>query len=432
MKQYHQLVRHKGNHNLFKGIEMSVAALVNGIPLHIHAEGVRGTGKTTVMRSIKEMLPPILRVKGCIYNCHPEHPHCPEHRHLSSGKLLSIGTEFVPCPFLEISHAAKIGTVVGGIDLAKLTSPEQAIAAVLPGTIPKAHRGVIFIDEINRLADASPELADVLLDVMGTKPGHIQIEETGLPIVELPVSVSIWAASNPDEEPGPLTIIRKQLADRFDFSIDMERPKEYAAVVSILEKPAMKAEEKEKNKVGDLSIIGMEDQLRNRIAQIYVDFNLESLRSIETMELSARLSCLLAGRKMADRTDLMNIVPLVLNRRTDKENINQILKYLEWGSYTSCSDSQAQRMIPSAECEKIAWWKKILERLYNKINVLNKCKVSIESLSSDSKQDQMTAGNLKITDPAKTDFIAPPRKALSMKELPVEEFIKQEDNNANG
>ena len=206
MKHYNQLIRHSGNNDLFRAVEMSIVALSNGIPLHIHAEGLRGTGKTTIMRSIKELLPPILRIKNCIYNCNPDLPHCPEHHHLSPQEITSIGTEVVPCPFLEISHAAKIGTVVGSIDLSKLTSV-QAIAAILPGTIPQAYRGIIFIDEINRLADASPELADVLLDVMGTKPGHIQIEEVGLPIVELPVSVTIWAASNPDEEPGPPCVI---------------------------------------------------------------------------------------------------------------------------------------------------------------------------------------------------------------------------------
>ena len=92
------------------------------------------------------------------------------------------------------------------------------------GTIPKAHRGIIFVDEINRIADTSPEIVDLLLDVMGTKPGRIQIEEAGFPVLEMPVQVSIWAASNPDEEPGPLEDVRRQLSDRFDFAVRVERP----------------------------------------------------------------------------------------------------------------------------------------------------------------------------------------------------------------
>jgi magnesium chelatase subunit I len=105
---------------------------------------------------------------------------------------------------------------------------------VLPGTLPRAHRGIVFVDEINRLADTSPALVDVLLDAMGTKPGRVQIEETGLQSVELPLSVSVWAASNPDEEPGPLQEIRRQLSDRFDFVVRIERPDRADTVRAII------------------------------------------------------------------------------------------------------------------------------------------------------------------------------------------------------
>ena len=93
----------------------------------------------------------------------------------------------------------------------------------------------IFIDEINRLADMSPEITDVLLDVMGGKPGHIQIEEAGLEAVDLPVNVSVWAASNPDEDPGSLEEIRRQLSDRFDVLCFMGRPDTEQTIVDILQ-----------------------------------------------------------------------------------------------------------------------------------------------------------------------------------------------------
>ena len=99
--------------------------------------------------------------------------------------------------------------------MAKITDPTNPTAAILPGVVPQAHRGIIFVDEINRLADTSPEITDVLLDVMGTKPGRIQIEEAGIPLVQIPVQVSVWAASNPDEEPGPLEEIRSAVIRPF-------------------------------------------------------------------------------------------------------------------------------------------------------------------------------------------------------------------------
>ncbi|MDN5376498.1 MAG: magnesium chelatase subunit, partial [Thermacetogenium sp.] len=153
---------------------------------------------------------------------------------MTPEEIAALGTEQIPVPFLEISHSAKIGTVAGTIDLGKLTNPSRPEAALLPGIIPQAHRGIVFVDEINRLADTSPEITDVLLDAMGTKPGRVQIEETGLPVVEVPVAVSVWAASNPDEEPGPLAEIRRQLSDRFDLVIPMGRPTTPEEVVDIL------------------------------------------------------------------------------------------------------------------------------------------------------------------------------------------------------
>ncbi len=446
MKPYDQLIRHAGNKDLFKAIEMSIAGLFNNVPLHIHAEGVRGTGKTTIMRSVKEMLPPILRIKNCIYNCHPEAPHCPEHQKLSPQEIMEIGTEFVPCPFLEISHAAKVGTVVGSVDLGKLTNQGEVRAALLPGTIPQAHRGIIFIDEINRLADTSPELADVLLDAMGTKPGHIQIEETGLPTVGFPVSVTIWAASNPDEEPGALQLIRKQLSDRFDFGVAMGRPSDYRSVVTILEqrnhKQAKICKEESHRLVNSLNNIIIEGHIRSIIAKIYVDFRLESLRSIETMEIAGSLSALIAGREQVEVTDLINIVPLALSHRTDKGTIVAIVKYLEqlqnssWSVESISNSLPIQEMIQEVpideECEKIAWWRKMIANLCSKMNILNKIKPSTGYQGRGREEDVMSAGNMKLGDPGKTEFIAPPRKAVGMREIPVEEFINHEDGTSNG
>lgn len=445
MKRYRQLIRHSGNKDLFRAVEMSIAALSSNIPLHIHAEGLRGTGKTTIMRSVKELLPPIQRIKGCIYNCYPDSPHCPEHSHLSLQEIAKIGSEIVPCPFLEISHAAKIGTVVGSIDLSKLTNPLGAKAAILPGTIPQAHRGVIFIDEINRLADSSPELADVLLDVMGTKPGHIQIEETGISTVEFPVSVAIWAASNPDEDPGALTIIRKQLSDRFDFGINMGRPSEYSAVFNILaqrnDKETIKNEHPSIDRIGSLSDIIIDDSIRNAMAKIYVDYKLESLRAIEAMETASSISCLLANRQRVAIDDLIHAVPLVLNHRADKETLAEILKYLEdlksscWNIESACkSQSISERAKSTAGAdplEKLVWWKKVLEKLLSKLNFLNKFKGGgDQGVASDGRV--MSGGNMRLMDPAKVDLKAPPRKAVPLGELPVEEFISSDHHKPHG
>lgn len=343
MKAYTRLTRHEGNETLFDVIEMSIISMLWEVPVHFHAEGLRGTGKTTIMRAAQQIMPPIVRIKGCLYNCDPAKPHCPNHKHLSSEEIAALGTETVPRPFLEISHSAKIGTVAGSIDLAKITDPTNPSAAILPGVIPKAHRGVIFVDEINRLADTSPEITDVLLDVMGTKPGRVQIEETGLPMVEIPVEVSVWAASNPDEEPGPLQEIRRQLSDRFDLVVEMGRSRDSEEIADILVQSELRRQGKEdeminrdvgqlEQKLHKLEAIGekyvnltMPDFLRNYIARLYVKHNLESFRAIEAIQHCALLNCALRERDQVLVSDVVKIIPLALKHRVDPETLTKIM-----------------------------------------------------------------------------------------------------------
>ncbi|MGE5542748.1 MAG: hypothetical protein ACM3WT_06900, partial [Bacillota bacterium] len=333
MKPLAGLVRHDGNECLFKAIEMSIASTVSGVPLHVHVEGLRGTGKTTILRSARAVFPRISRIRGCLYNCDPENPHCPEHSHLSRLQIQEIGTEEIPMPFLEISHSAKTGTVVGSIDLKRITNRAAPEAALLPGTIPQAHRGVIFVDEINRLAETSPELADILLSVMGTKPGSVQIEETGLPVVEMAVQVSVWAASNPDEEPGPLEDIRRQLADRFDLVANVSRPTSAHVVKSIFagslaNDGPVKSAAALTAAAGLIGAVEVPAYLQEMIAGLYVDFALESLRAVEALQHGSRVAAALDHRSEAGLDDLIGVVPLALHHRVSVSTMAQILKYL--------------------------------------------------------------------------------------------------------
>lgn len=346
MKNYLQLARHEGNNSLFDAVEMAVLSALWEVPLHVHSEGLRGTGKTTIMRAAREICPPIKRIKGCLYNCDPAKPHCPSHRHLPPEELAQLDTEIIPMPFLEISHSAKIGTIVGSIDLARITDAANSTAAILPGIIPQAHRGIIFIDEINRLADTSPELTDVLLDVMGTKPGRVQIEETGLPVVEIPVQVSVWAASNPDEEPGPLEEIRRQLADRFDLVVEMGRAHDPESIAEILRQSSLARRglkstanndqakyDRAKKEMADIAVkfahLDMPDFLRNFIARLYVKYDLESFRAIEAIQHAAILNCALKKRDQVLISDILQILPMALKHRVDGETLNKIMNNLD-------------------------------------------------------------------------------------------------------
>lgn len=371
---------HKGNENLFLAVEMSLVSTLAGIPLHVHAEGLRGTGKTTVMRCAAQFLPRITRIKDCLYQCEPERPHCPRHSGPAPGAPARWETEEIPMPFVEIGHAAKLGSVVGSIDLARLTDPAHPEAHLLPGTIPQASRGIVFVDEINRLAETAPEITDVLLSVMGTKPGRLRIEETGLPPVELEVKASVWAASNPDEDPGPLEHVRRQLADRFDLVVAVNRPSDPDVVERILVRredysaegrkandsvsqgrdyPATGEGVRERDQSrrsepastpgasnhGGSSMTEPFQNLQEKarrfrnvtvgrpilryIAELYVTKNIESLRAAEALELCSRLAAAIQGRSYVIIDDLILVAPMVLRHRVEPLVLAEILKDME-------------------------------------------------------------------------------------------------------
>lgn len=364
---WNDVIFHQGNEELQRFIELGVLAAGQGIPFHFHVEGVRGTGKTTLIRAAQNSMPKIERVRGCLYNCDPAVPHCPQH-----GRSSGLEGEQIPLPFLEVSHSAKVGTVVGSIDLDRLTSSDSPSAALLPGTLPRAHRGIVFVDEINRLADTSPALVDILLDAMGTKPGRLQIEESGLPTVEMPLKVSVWAASNPDEEPGPLQEIRRQLADRFDFAVRIERPDHPDVVRAIMNAGNGVASPSvafpASFPFGDCSGVTLTERLEEFLGEIYIRFHLESIRGIQAARLGSILHAARYGKVCADFFDLAAVLPAALRHRVDPPKlleISEAMKTAVLAERKNEENRQASRTNPVAEEKqpvRRAFWRGLWQR----------------------------------------------------------------------
>lgn len=452
MQDYRKLVRHSGNEQLFLAVELAVLALQTGRPLNIHAHGLRGTGKTTIMRAAKALLPKIKRIKGCPFNCDPRNPTCPEHAGLSPLQISEIGVEEITMPLLEISHSAKLGTVVGSIDLQKLTGEQKAEAALLPGTLARANRGVVFIDEINRLADTAPELADVLLDLMGTKPGRLQIEETGLPKVVVPVTVSVWAASNPDEDPGPLENIRKQLSDRFDCSIMVSRPSNLEELVRII----TMADEPQASQVYSpleldfelWSQVTFPPELLELMARMYLEYDLESIRALQSWYHVARLHAVRSRRTIVSRKDLQATARLCLEHRMELTLINQLERELSQqdsrvvhndgvtGSEESADqeDENVGQRVQAAGGETASGG--FLSRLFRN---LQDCSVARDSdkdsgvkefspyLSSLSRAGSITESiQGELRPPHDVDIVAPPLPARRLRELRTEQRVRGE------
>ncbi|HHY04233.1 MAG TPA: magnesium chelatase [Thermoanaerobacterales bacterium] len=430
MKKYNQLIKHSGNAALFDFIELSILGTLVAQPLHLHAEGLRGTGKTTIIRASREILPKIKRIKGCDYNCDPNNPHCPEHKNLTKQEILEIGIEQIDMPFLEISPSAKKGTVVGSIDLKKLTSKRNPEAAILLGTIPKAHRGIIFIDEINRVADMSPEIADVLLDVMGTKPGKIQIEEVGFSPIIIPAQVSIWAASNPDEDPGPLAEIRRQLSDRFDFTVNVERPTDPNIVEMILKKqinPFFDGLETKKRCLftqvaNEINNFTPSDKIKSLLASIYVDFGLESIRGVEAILQGVKFKSAMTNRT-SNINDLIFITAHALRHRTDKKNLNDILERLQQLT-NKHTDNDVLLKSEKNIIEDVAKKKNTEIDKRQSLSLFEKLSNYFKNRSQSGGTSSSRNGYSKHQNAKDTNLNAPPQKALPISELELKEYVK--------
>ena len=159
------------------------------------------------------------------------------------------------------------------------------------------------------------------------------------------VSVSVWAASNPDEEPGPLTEIRRQLSDRFDLVVPMGRPSTTEAVVDILlTNEAVKNEQSNGDRelspqefkrlqkfqqdianIAEQEDLAMPEYLTNFLASIYINFNIESLRALEAITQSALLHAALRKRTQMMISDIMAVLPLVLYHRVSPATLTEIM-----------------------------------------------------------------------------------------------------------
>lgn len=175
--------------------------------------GDRGTGKSTAIRGLAALLPK-MRAVDCVYNCDPEAGEealCTECRtRRAKGPLKS---RMVPVPVVDLPLGATEDRVIGALDLERaLTKGEKAFE---PGLLARAHRGFLYIDEVNLLED---HLVDSLLDVAAS--GENLVEREGLSIRH-PARFVLVGSGNPEE--GEL---RPQLQDRFGLSVEVKTPQD--------------------------------------------------------------------------------------------------------------------------------------------------------------------------------------------------------------
>ncbi|WP_342077388.1 magnesium chelatase ATPase subunit I [Yoonia sp. SS1-5] len=179
--------------------------------------GDRGTGKSTAVRALAALLPPIKAIKGCPVNSEKA-ALVPDWAGLTTKRGHTR-----PTPVVDLPLGATEDRVTGALDIEKaLTKGEKAFQ---PGLLAQANRGYLYIDEVNLLED---HIVDLLLDV--AQSGENVVEREGLSIRH-PARFVLVGSGNPEE--GEL---RPQLLDRFGLSVEVTSPKDIDTRVEVVKR----------------------------------------------------------------------------------------------------------------------------------------------------------------------------------------------------
>jgi len=292
--------------------------------------GDKGTAKSTAARALTDILPLIERVDGCAFNCAPGVPyqHCETCNPV--GALLPaarINSRPQPVPFITLPLGATEDRVIGTLDL------EQALkggARVFkPGLLAAAHRGILYIDEVNLLPD---HLVDVLLDAAAMGVNAVQRE--GLSVTH-PARFTLIGTMNLEE--GDL---RPQLLDRFGLMVEVTAPRDKTLRSEVVRRriafeanptaysAAWMAEQQTlRHQLATAQLllpeVTLDDALLDLISHLCCEFEVASLRADIVMHKAARALAALEGRSQVTPEDVRGAAELVLPHRRRRKPFEQ-------------------------------------------------------------------------------------------------------------
>ncbi|WP_328994734.1 putative cobaltochelatase [Kribbella sp. NBC_01245] len=179
--------------------------------------GEKGTAKSTAVRALTEILPAVDVVRGCRFSCDPGRPDagCPDAPHLDADATTR------PARLVELPVGATEDRVLGSLHLERALS--EGVTVYEPGLLAAAHRGLLYVDEVNLLHD---HLVDVLLDAAAM--GRATVERDGVSVTH-PARFVLVGTMNPEE--GEL---RPQLLDRFGLTVDVMASRDPAVRVEVM------------------------------------------------------------------------------------------------------------------------------------------------------------------------------------------------------
>lgn len=312
--------------------EMKLALLLNVIDPKIGGVmimGDRGTGKTTTIRALADLLPEIPVVVNDPFNSDPTDPDLmSDEVRQKAGQGDEILTELKKVQMVDLPLGATEDRVCGTIDIEKALS--EGVKAFEPGLLAKANRGILYVDEVNLLDD---HLVDVLLDSAAS--GWNTVEREGISIRH-PARFVLVGSGNPEE--GEL---RPQLLDRFGMHAEIHTVKEPALRVQIVEQrsefdqnpPSFLEHYKSEQEALQQKIVNAQKllpevkidyDLRVKISEVCSELDVDGLRGDIVTNRAAKALTAFEGRTEVTVDDIRRVITLCLRHRLRKDPLESI------------------------------------------------------------------------------------------------------------
>ncbi len=307
--------------------EMKRALILNAIDPGIGGVlimGHRGTAKSTAVRALAALLPPIpvepFRIQITVGGEDREVLYHFPDEHAEEG--------YRPVPFVDLPLSATEDRVVGTLDFeAALTRGEKVFE---PGLLARAHQGFLYIDEVNLLED---HLVDLLLDVAVS--GVNVVEREGLS-VRHPARFVLVGSGNPEE--GDL---RPQLLDRFGFYVEVETITDVHRRMEIVRQSEafrlnphqfLQQWEPQQQEIRQkittaqqlLAEVDIKDELLERVVQLCLRLQIDGHRGEITIARAAKALAAFNGRNRVTSEDIRNVAVMSLRHRLRKDPLEEV------------------------------------------------------------------------------------------------------------
>lgn len=312
--------------------EMKLALILNVIDPKIGGVmimGDRGTGKSTTIRGIADLLPQILVIENDPFNSHPsdvELMSTDVKQALENKESLKV--KLINIPMVDLPLGATEDRVCGTIDIEKALT--EGVKTFEPGLLAKANRGILYVDEVNLLDD---HLVDILLDSAAS--GWNTVEREGISIRH-PARFVLVGSGNPEE--GEL---RPQLLDRFGMHAQIRTVKDPNLRVQIVEQRTkfdqnpyecikeyqtkqleLKRAIIEAQKL--LSSVTIDHDLKVKISQICGELDVDGLRGDIVTNRAAKAFCAYQGKTQVNMEDVHKVITLCLRHRLRKDPLDSV------------------------------------------------------------------------------------------------------------